>query len=243
MAFNITLQEHVPVIIGITVAICAFVLFAYRKLKSFNPLDEPKGIVLLCIMLVEWIDGMVSDIVSEDYVDRMGPFVGTLAVYILLSNYVGLLGFQNPTLNLSVTLAITLVAWCIFQATDIRYKGFGGYIKSYFEPMFLFVISNVFSVLAPLISMSMRLFGNILSGSIIMSLLYSATGALSAKLFPFLGGLDPIGPLIGSILHLYFDLFSGFLQMYLYIMLVMVFTGTRVPEKATPTVQPTTEGE
>ncbi|MDO5118758.1 MAG: F0F1 ATP synthase subunit A [Coriobacteriales bacterium] len=243
MAFNITLQEHVPVIIGITVAICAFVLFAYRKLKSFNPLDEPKGIVLLCIMLVEWIDGMVADIVSEDYVDRMGPFVGTLAVYILLANYVGLLGFQNPTLNLSVTLAITLVAWVLFQATDIRYKGFGGYVKSYFEPVFLFVISNVFSVLAPLISMSMRLFGNILSGSIIMSLLYSATGALSANIFPFLGGLDPIGPLIGSILHLYFDLFSGFLQMYLYIMLVMVFTGTRVPEKATPTVQPTTEGE
>ena len=50
-------------------------------------------------------------------------------------------------------------------------------------------------------------------------------------------------PLIGSVLHLYFDLFSGFLQMYLFIMLTMVFTGTRVPEKATPSVQPTTEGE
>jgi F-type H+-transporting ATPase subunit a len=243
MTFSITLQEHVPVIIGITAVICAFVLFAYRKLTSFDPLDEPKGIVLLCIMFVEWIDGMVSDIVSEDYMDRMGPFVGTLAAYILLANYVGLLGFQNPTLNFSCTLAITFVAWCVFQATDIRYKGFGGYIKSYFEPMFLFVISNVFSVLAPLISMSMRLFGNILSGSIIMSLFYSATGALSAKLFPFLGGIDIIGPIFGSVLHLYFDLFSGFLQMYLFIMLVMVFTGTRVPEKASESVQQTIEGE
>ena len=243
MTFNLTLQEHVPVIIGITVALCALVLIAYRKLKSYDPLEEPKGLVLLCIMFVQWVDGMVKDIVSEDYVDRMGPFVGMLASYILLSNYIGLLGFPNPTLNFSCTLAITLVVWIIFQATDIRYKGVGGYVKSYFEPVFLFVISNVFSALAPLISMSMRLFGNILSGSIIMTLLYKATGALSATIFPFLGGFDPIGPLIGSVLHLYFDLFSGFLQMYLFIMLTMLFTGTRVPEKATPSVQPTTEGE
>lgn len=229
---NLVLQEHVPVIIGITIVICLFVLFAYSKLKKFNPLDEPKGIVLLCIMLVEWIDGMVKEIVSEEYVDRMGPFVGTLAVYILLANYIGLFGFANPTLNFSVTLAITLVAWSIFQLTDIKYKGLKAYIHSYFEPVFAFFIANVFSVLAPLISMSMRLFGNVLSGSIIMSLLYSATGALSAKLFPFLNGLDIIGPIFGSVLHLYFDIFSGFLQMYLYIMLTMVFTGTRIPEEA-----------
>ena len=184
MTFNLTLQEHVPVIIGITVALCVLVLIAYRKLKSYDPLEEPKGLVLLCIMFVQWVDGMVKDIVSEDYVDRMGPFVGMLASYILLSNYIGLLGFPNPTLNFSCTLAITLVVWIIFQATDIRYKGVGGYVKSYFEPVFLFVISNVFSALAPLISMSMRLFGNILSGSIIMTLLYKATGALSAGLIP-----------------------------------------------------------
>lgn len=243
MTGSLTLQEHVPVIVGITVLLSAFALVAYRKLKAFDPLDEPKGIVLLCIMFVEWIDGMVADIVSKDYVDGMGPFVGTLAAYILCANYIGLFGFQNPTLNFSCTLAITLVAWGIFQATDIRYKGWGGYLKSYFEPVFVFIVSNVFSVLAPLISMSMRLFGNILSGSIIMSILYSATGALSAKLFPFLGGLDIIGPLIGSVLHLYFDLFSGFLQMYLFIMLTMVFTGTRVPEQKTSSVRPTTESE
>jgi len=239
MTPNLVLQEQVPVIIGITAVLCALVFFANRKLASYDPLSEPKGLVLLCIMFVQWVDGMVSDIVSQDYVDRMGPFVGTLAAYILCSNYVGLLGFSNPTLNFSCTLAITLVAWIIFQATDIRYKGWGGYVKSYFEPVFLFVLSNVFSALAPLISMSMRLFGNILSGSIIMSLVYSATGALSNALFPFLGGFNIIGPIIGSILHLYFDLFSGFLQMYLFIMLVMVFTGTRVPEETKRNIQPT----
>ena len=243
MVIRLTLQEHVPVVVGITAFLCLLALVANRKLKAFDPLDKPKGFVLLCIMFVEWVDGMVSDIVSEDYVDGMGPFVGTLAAYLLCANYVGLLGFQNPTLNFSCTLAVTLVAWGVFQATDIRHKGLGGYIKSYFEPIFLFLVSNVFSVLAPLISMSMRLFGNILSGSIIMSILYSATGALSARLFPFLGGLDIIGPIFGSVLHLYFDLFSGFLQMYLFIMLTMVFTGTRVPEKTAPSVQPTTESE
>lgn len=248
MQINLTIQEHLPVVIGITAAIGIFVAVAYRKLKAFDPLSEPHGIVLLCIMFVKWVNRLVETIVSPDYVDRMGPFVGTLAAYILFANYVGLLGFANPTLNFSCTLAITLCSWCVFQATDIRYKGVGGYTKSFFEPVFVFVISNVFSVLAPLISMSMRLFGNILSGSIIMSLMYSATGALSSALFPFLGGLDIIGPIFGSVLHLYFDLFSGFLQMYLFIMLTMVFTGTRVPSKQktdvpTTSVPATNEGE
>ncbi|MBQ1477452.1 MAG: F0F1 ATP synthase subunit A [Erysipelotrichaceae bacterium] len=231
MTINLVIQPHLPVIILITAMIAVFVFIAYGKLKKFDPLDEPKGLVLLCIMLVEWIDGMVKEIVSEDWVEKLGPFIGSIAAYILLANYIGLLGFDNPTLNLSCTLAITLVCWILFQATDIKYKGAGGYIKSYFQPIFLFVISNVFSALAPLISMSMRLFGNILSGSIIMSLMYSATGALSAKLFPFLGGIDIIGPIFGSVLHLYFDLFSGFLQMYLFIMLTMVFIGTRIPDE------------
>ena len=253
MTCSLTLQPVVPVIIGITLVICGFALYASHKIKNCDPLSEPKGVVLLSVMFVEWVDGMVASVVSKDYVNRMGPFIGTLAAYILFANYIGLLGFPNPTLNFSCTLAMTLVAWIIFQLTDIHYKGLGGYFKSFFEPMFLFVISNVFSLLAPLISMSMRLFGNILSGSIIMALFYNATGALSAMLFPFLHGFDPIGPIFGSILHLYFDLFSGFLQMYIFIMLVMVFTGTRIPEKemqdSQPTeseaagLQPTSEGE
>ena len=229
---KLTIQPHVPVIILITLAISIFVFIAYSKLKKFNPLEEPKGLVLLCIMLVEWIDGMVKEIVSEDYVDKMGPFIGTLAVYILLSNYIGLLGFENPTLNYSVTLAITLVAWIIFQLTDIKYLGMKQYLHTYIEPVFAFLPANIFSALAPLISMSMRLFGNILSGAIIMGLLYSATSLLNDKLFPFLNGLNIIGPIFGSVLHLYFDLFAGFLQMYLFIMLTMVFVGTRIPEEA-----------
>ena len=229
---TIVIQPHLPVIILVTLLITVFVFVCYGKLKKFDPLDEPKGLVLLCIMLVEWIDGMVKEIVSEDYLENMGPFVGSIAVYILLSNYIGLFGLDNPTRNFSCTLAITLVCWSIFQGTDIRYMGLKGYLKSFVEPIPVFLISNIFSTLAPLISMSMRLFGNIISGSIIMSLYYSATGALAAKIMPFLQGIDIIGPIIGSVLHLYFDLFSGFLQMYIFIMLTMVFTGTRIPEHA-----------
>ena len=76
-----------------------------------------------------------------------------------------------------------------------------------------------------------------------MGLLYSATSALSNTLFPFLNGLNIIGPIFGSVLHLYFDLFAGFLQMYLFIMLTMVFTGTRIPEEAKNKVKVNKEGE
>ena len=66
-----------------------------------------------------------------------------------------------------------------------------------------------------------------------MQMFYAAMGMLSNKLLPFLGGIiDPLGAALGSVLHLYFDIFSGFIQMYVYIMLTMAFIGTRIPDDA-----------
>jgi F-type H+-transporting ATPase subunit a len=91
---------------------------------------------------------------------------------------------------------------------------------------------NIFGTFAPLVSMSLRLFGNITSGGIIMALLYTFTGFVSRFLIgfiPVIGQFDFIGPIIAPALHAYFDVFVGFIQMFVFISLTTVFIGNELP--------------
>lgn len=231
---TITIQSQIPVILGIAIVIILCACFVGKKLNSFDPFDEPKGIVLVALSIYEILAGFIEDIVSYKYVGTLGPYICTIAVYILISNYIGLLGFPTPTSNYSVTLSLALVTWILIQATDIKYSGVGSYIHAFFEPIFPFVIPNIFGTLAPLISMSLRLFGNLMSGTIIMSLVYSFTGFLSSTLIgwiPVIGSFDIVAMIIAPPLHAFFDLFSGGIQMFIFIMLTMVFMGCKIPEE------------
>lgn len=231
---TIVIQSHLPVILGITLFLLIGIIWIGGKLKKFNPTDKPKGIVLCALWVVEIISNFVDEIVSHKYIDKLGPYILSIAIYILISNYIGLLGFDNPTANYSVTLVLALITWFLIQATDIKYSGLKGYIHSYFEPIFPFVIPNLFGALAPLISMSLRLFGNIMSGTIIMSLVYTFADFVSKTLLgwiPVIGKINVFGPIIAAPLHAFFDLFSGGIQMFIFIMLTMVLTGNKIPEE------------
>ena len=92
----------------------------------------------------------------------------------LISNISGLFGFEAPTSNYSITLAITIITFTLIQYNALKTKGVFTYIKDIIWPP-----TNILGTLAPLISLSMRLFGNIVAGSILLSLIYSFTGYLS----------------------------------------------------------------
>lgn len=231
---TITIQSQVPVIIGITIFILILLKYANSRIKKFDPLAKPDGIVLLSMWLVEMIDGWVDDMVSPHYKEEMAPYIGSIAIYILLSNYVGLIGFENPTGNYSVTLTLAIISWILIQATDIKYSGLKAYVHSFFEPIFLFVVPNFFGTVAPMVSMSLRIFGNILAGTIIMTLVYYFANFLSTSILSLFGtslSFNFLGPLIAAPLHCYFDLFSGLIQTYIFIMLTMVFVGNKIPDE------------
>jgi len=230
---TLTIQSQVPVIIGETIVLLIVLKLLNKKLIAFNPMDKPTGLVFICMWVVETVDGFIGDIVSKKYVEKLGPYIGSLGLYIIVSNYIGLLGFDNPTGNYSVTLTLAIISWIMIQMTDIKFSGIKSYIHSFFEPIFLFVIPNFFGTIAPMISMSLRLFGNILSGSIIMTLVYTFGNYLSSLIFSIFSDtfvFNFIGPIIAAPLHAYFDIFSGFLQMFIFMMLTMVFIGNKIPD-------------
>lgn len=233
---HLTLQKEVPYIILIVALLCVSFVWIGNKIKKTDPLEKPKGIVLLACWLVELIDNTVGSTVDKKHVRRLAPYIGTIAIYIFLSNISGLFGIFTPTQNYSVTLTLALITWIMIQYTSIKENGFKAYLHGYIEPFAFLIIPNIFGRIAPLISMSLRLFGNVISGAIIMSLVYTFTGFISSTILGLFSasGLDFLnflGPLLAPVLHAYFDVFSGFIQMFIFITLTMVFIGNELPQE------------
>ena len=224
------IQDTVYYIIAITMAIIAILFYANIQIKKYDPLDKPKGIVLLLMMGVTTVDKMVNDQTNEIIAENLGPYIGTLTVYLVLSNISGLIGFDPPTANYSVTLTLAMITVFLIEKNAIKFNGLKNYLKGFFKPFAPFFLMNVVGKVAPLISMSMRLFGNIMTGGVIMGLVYSFTAMVSG-LVPFLGFFNFVGVVVAPALHFYFDLFAGLIQTYIFISLTIAFIGKELPLK------------
>lgn len=231
----LVIQREIPIIILLTTLICLACVYLGSLIKKTDPYQKPKGLVFFALWFVEMIDNQVLGTVKKSYVKKMGPYIGTLAVYLFMSNTISLFGLPVPTMNYSVTLALAFITWMLIQITSIRENGLKTYIHAFFEPIFVFVIPNVFGKIAPLISLSIRLFGNMLSGSIIMTLLYAATSALTNLVFGFIIGGDLVinifGIMVAPALHAYFDCFAGFIQTFIFMSLTMVLVSNELKEE------------
>ncbi len=232
---TLVLQQEVPVIIGLTLLLCGLAVWIGKKIRTSDPLQKPQGIILGACWLVETVDNMIKDIINERYARRLAPYIGTIALFIFLSNIIGLFGLYAPTQNFSVTLVLAIITWTMIQYTSIKENGVKTYLKGYLEPFAFLLIPNILGRLSPMISLSLRLFGNVLSGTLIMSLMYSFTNYLSGAILSLisLSGLNInfIGPMITPIFHAYFDVFVGFIQMFIFITLTVVFIGNELPQE------------
>ena len=138
-----------------------------------------------------------------------------LFLLLIVSNISGLLGLRPPTADYGVTLPLGLISFTLIQYNNIKYNKAGAF-TSLFQPLPLLFPINLIGEIAVPISLSLRLFGNVLSGTVIMGLLYGL-------LYKITWGWP-------GILHVYFDLFSGCIQAYVFAMLTMVFIKDKVPD-------------
>ena len=119
--------------------------------------------------------------------DRYIPLVGTIFITSIVSNLISLFGLWSPTADLMTELAWALVVFVLITYHKIKASGFGGYLKSFLDPIFLMAPLNVLGELFTPVSMACRHFGNILSGTVINALIYGALTTASYALFRALG--------------------------------------------------------
>lgn len=173
-----------------------------------GPEETPGMLQSFAEIAIEMLENMVTGIMGSN-AGRFMNYIGTIFIFILLSNISGIFGLRSPTADFGVTLPLGLLTFVIVQYQNVKNNKFGA-VTNLFQPVpFLFPINLIGEIAAPF-SLGLRLFGNILSGTVIVALYY---------------GMVPILFKIGipAALHVYFDLFSGCIQAYVFCMLTMVY--------------------
>jgi F-type H+-transporting ATPase subunit a len=224
------IQVEVISIVAITAIIFVLLFLVNRAIVKSDPLEKPKGILLLGMIYYQMMDKLTTENMGAKAALKYSPYIASIALYMAISNLASLVGFNQPTSNFSVTLTLALITFYLIQSTKIRTNGIVGYFKGFFEPFAPFVIMNVFGMFAPLLSMSLRLFGNITSGGTLMQLFYIFTAYIS-NLIPVVGKFNFLGVILAPALHVYFDIFSGLIQTYIFIMLTTIFIGNELPQE------------
>lgn len=186
--------------------ICIFCLCANRAIKHAT--EVPGGFQNVAELIVEMLDKMIGGVMGKNAA-AFANYIGILFIFILLSNISGLFGLRPPTADYGVTLALGLITFTLITFNKFKYQKVKGVIKGLCDPWPIWAPINVIGDIAVPISLSLRLFANVLSGTVMMALIYGLLGFI-ATAWP-------------AALHVYFDLFSGAIQTYVFCMLTMTY--------------------
>ncbi|NMB12776.1 MAG: F0F1 ATP synthase subunit A [Firmicutes bacterium] len=184
-----------------------------RRFRTAAPQDKLGTTEHVVELLVDGLYGFIGETMGKKGM-RFAPYISTLLIFLVVANLIGLIGFRPPTADVNTTFGLATISFILIQGTGLRSKGIWGYIKGFFEPFAFMFPLNLISEISTPISMAFRLFGNILGGMIIMALLY--------RVAPI---IIPVFP------HVYFDLFSGVIQAFIFTMLTMVFVSMASDEE------------
>jgi F-type H+-transporting ATPase subunit a len=158
-------------------------------------------------MLITFMRSQIREITGQDP-DRYLPFVGSLFLFISLSNFLEIVpGFRPPTGSLNTTAALALVVFFAVPVFGIAEQGFVGYLKGYLEPTPLMLPFNIIGELSRTLALAVRLFGNIMSGSLVVAVLLA------------------IVPLFAPIVMEALGLLIGQVQAYIFAVLATVYIG------------------
>lgn len=215
---GITINITETIVLGwfVIAVITALVLWLTHNMKKIPSKKQA---------IAEWIVTTVNNLVDENMGKNhrgYSPYIATLFSYSILGSLISMIGLRSVTADFNTTITWALITFFFITYAKIKTNGLGGYIKGYFSPIFVMAPLNVISEIATPVSMGFRHFGNIAGGMVITSLIYFALTGLSNAI-----GLSiPIFTIgIPAVLSVYFDLFSGFMQAYIFISLTMAFVG------------------
>ena len=197
--------SHICLLIVI-LTLTVFSLFAKHAMKKAA--DVPSGFQNVVELIVELLDGLVKSTMGKNATGFLN-YIGTIFIFILFSNISGLFGLRPPTADYGVTFPLGVLTFTLITFNKFKYQKISGVIKGLCDPWPFWLPINLIGDFAVPISLSLRLFANVLSGTVMMALVY---GLLSMVAYVWPGAL-----------HVYFDMFSGAIQTYVFCMLTMTY--------------------
>ena len=198
---GIDIPESIAVSWGIMAFLVIVSILLTRNLKV-NHISKRQAILETAVVTM---DNFFKDLLGEagkQYV----PYLITVALYIACSNVIGVFGVKPPTKDLDVTAALALMSIVLIEYAGVRARGGAGFLKSLAAPTPIMTPMNILEIAIRPTSLCMRLFGNVLGAFVIMELL-----KLVVPVF------------VPAVFSLYFDLFDGLIQTYVFVFLTSLF--------------------
>ena len=186
-----------------------------RKLQQ-----RPSKKQMVLEMLVGLIRNMCRDFIGEQHYKKYVPYVGTLFLFLCMSNLLPVINFvpglnlYPPTKDINVTLSLAVMTILLVLYSSMRYKGPIGTAKDLFEPIPAMFPFKLMEYVTKPLSLCLRLFGNMVAAFLIMELVFHYLGLIAA---PF---------------SAYFDFFDGILQAYIFVFLTCLYIGEAVETTA-----------
>ena len=229
--FSINITQTTFTLLFVSLAVIITAYFLTRKLDK----RKPKGLQIVVEKAVGMLYNLVENTMGKHNI-RFAPYIGTLFISSVCCTLIGMTGlFRSATADLSVTLAWALATTAIVWYSKIKNFGLKGFLKGFTEPVVVMTPMNIVSEIAQPLSMAFRHFGNVAGGSVLTTLIYAALSLLSHAVFSWLpeaiaACMPPIFTAgLPAVMSIYFDLFSGFVQAFVFSLLTMIYIGEANP--------------
>jgi F-type H+-transporting ATPase subunit a len=209
--FGLDLVFNTYTILMTWIVMAALILFAFLATRKIHFLPNPFQVV--GEMFVTTFYGLTRDALNEELAKKYFPTICALFMFLLLSNWLGTFPkLEEPTKDLNTPLGLGILGFFIAHHAGIKAKGFKEYVKEYCQPMFFMAPLNIIGELSKVVSISFRLYGNMVGGAIII--LVVSHLIYSLILPPFLMA--------------FFNLFIGTIQAFVFTMLTLVYISVQV---------------
>jgi len=193
--------------------IAFLVIFVLGFLMARKRGMAPESMQVFGELIVSNLYKLTEDALDKEMAKKYGPLICALFLFLLVSNWLGIVPhLDEPTKDLNTPLSLGIMGFVIAHVAGIRKKGFKNYASEYFQPIFFMAPLNIIGEFAKIVSISFRLFGNIMGGSIIILVVSYLT--YSILLPPFL--------------YAFFGMFVGTIQAFVFTMLTVVYISVQV---------------
>ena len=207
IAFEIPLFGGIPVPESAVVSWAIIVVLTLLAIWLTHGLRKRPGRKQIAAeMLVGFINNFCRDTLGDKYWRTFAPYLGTVGLYLALANMAGLFGVTPPTKDLNVTAGLAIMSALLIYGSQFRFHGLRGGLKKFSEPVAVVTPLNIMEIGIRPLSLCMRLFGNVLGAFVIMELI-----KLVVPVF------------VPAVFSLYFDLFDGLIQTYVFVFLTSLF--------------------
>lgn len=209
--FGHEMRFNLDVMVMTWIVITFLLFFGFMATRKKERLPGPLQVV--GELFVAQLYGLTEDALGKELVKTYAPLISALFMFLLISNWLGIIPhLSEPSKDLNTTLSLGLMGFVISHYAGIKKKGIKTYVKEYFQPIFFMMPLNVIGELAKVVSISFRLFGNIMGGSIIIMVVSYLTYSI----------------ILPPILNVFFGLFVGTIQAFVFTMLTVVYISVQV---------------